>query len=80
MATRSLGLMTAEPPMNVSCFTLAPACQMCIRDRYYAVSKKASAWLEHFGIASAGELPNAIDADTYAAEMCIRDRHRGCNA
>ena len=31
----------------------------------YAVSKKASAWLDHFGITSAGELPNAIDADRY---------------
>ncbi len=39
----------------------------------YAVSKKASAWLSHFGIASAGELPNAIDADQYAANASQRD-------
>lgn len=38
----------------------------------YAVSKKASAWLGHFGIESAGELPNAIDADTYAAQASNR--------
>lgn len=43
------------------------------RPAYYAVSKKASAWLEHFGIASAGELPNAIDADTYAAGASKRN-------
>ena len=39
----------------------------------YAVSKKASAWLDHFGITSAGELPNAIDADRYAANASQRD-------
>lgn len=39
----------------------------------YAVSKKASAWLEHFGIDSAGELPNAIDADAFAAGTSQRD-------
>lgn len=39
----------------------------------YAVSKKASAWLGHFGITSAGELPNAIDADQYAANASQRD-------
>lgn len=38
----------------------------------YAVSKKASAWLGHFGIESAGELPNAIDADAYAARASNR--------
>ena len=38
----------------------------------YAVSKKASAWLGHFGIESAGELPNAIDADAYAAQASNR--------
>lgn len=34
----------------------------------YAVSRKASAWLGHFGIESAGELPNSIDADAYVAQ------------
>lgn len=38
----------------------------------YAVSKKASAWLAHFGMQSAGELPNAIDADVYAARASQR--------
>lgn len=38
----------------------------------YAVSKKASAWLAHFGMQSAGELPNAIDADAYAARASKR--------
>lgn len=39
----------------------------------YAVSKKASAWLDHFGITSAGELPNAINADRYVANASQRD-------
>lgn len=39
----------------------------------YAVSKKASSWLSHFGIESAGELPNAINADEYAAQASDRD-------
>lgn len=39
----------------------------------YAVSKKASDWLAHFGIASAGELPNAIDADAYVAGASARN-------
>ena len=39
----------------------------------YAVSRKASAWLGHFGIESAGELPNSIDADAYAAQASARD-------
>lgn len=43
------------------------------RPTCYAVSKKASAWLGHFGITSAGELPNAIDADRYAANASQRD-------
>ncbi|WP_294359892.1 glycosyltransferase family 4 protein [uncultured Senegalimassilia sp.] len=43
------------------------------RPTCYAVSKKASAWLDHFGITSAGELPNAIDADRYAANASQRD-------
>lgn len=38
----------------------------------YAVSKKASVWLRHFGIESAGELPNAIDADAYTAQASNR--------
>lgn len=41
----------------------------------YAVSKKASAWLDHFGITSAGELPNAIDADRYTSNASQRDFH-----
>lgn len=43
------------------------------RPACYAVSKKASIWLEHFGITSAGELPNAIDADTFVAGASQRD-------
>ncbi len=39
----------------------------------YAVSKKASAWLNHFGIVSAGELPNAIDADAFTAGASQRN-------
>lgn len=41
--------------------------------RYYAVSRKASAWLKHFGIESCGELPNSIDAETYAQAASQRD-------
>ena len=57
---------------------IAPVHAMTILDKLqnptcYAVSKKASAWLSHFGIASAGELPNAIDADQYAANASQRD-------
>lgn len=33
--------------------------------QFYAVSKAASAWLEHFGIQSKGELNNAIDAPAF---------------
>ena len=43
---------------------------------YYAVSKKASRWLGHFGLVSNGELYNSIDADTYlkqASERSFRD-------
>ena len=39
----------------------------------YAVSRKASAWLEHFGIPSRGELSNAIDADEFCALASGRD-------
>ena len=43
---------------------------------YYAVSRKASNWLSHFGVSSLGELHNAIDADEYAAKASDRDfRH-----
>ncbi|MDO5117061.1 MAG: glycosyltransferase family 4 protein [Eggerthellaceae bacterium] len=34
---------------------------------YYGVSEKSCAWLEHFGIASKGIIPNAIDADAFVA-------------
>lgn len=40
---------------------------------YYAVSRKASAWLKHFGIDSCGELPNSIDAEAYAQAASQRD-------
>lgn len=43
------------------------------RPRFFAVSRKASAWLGHFGIASSGELPNAIDADAFASLASERD-------
>ena len=39
----------------------------------FAVSKKASAWLSHFGIASQGEIPNAIDADAFVNQASNRD-------
>ena len=39
----------------------------------FAVSKKASAWLSHFGIASQGEIPNAIDADVFVNQANNRD-------
>lgn len=42
------------------------------RPAFFAVSRKASAWLGHFGISSSGELPNAIDADAFAS--CASDR------
>ena len=42
----------------------------------WAVSKKASAWLAHFGIESHGEIPNSIDADEYAAQASERDFRR----
>ena len=34
---------------------------------FYGVSKRACAWLHHFGITASGVLPNAIDADEFAA-------------
>lgn len=40
--------------------------------RYYAVSKRASAWLEHFGITSSGEIHNAINADEYRGQASTR--------
>ena len=47
----------------------------CLRHpaAFYAVSKKASRWLGHFGISSCGELPNSIDAEAYASEASDRD-------
>lgn len=39
----------------------------------YAVSKKASTWLKHFGITSLGELPNAIHANKFAKRASHRD-------
>lgn len=50
----------------------------CLRHpaAFYAVSKKASRWLGHFGISSHGELPNSIDADAYASEASDRDFRR----
>lgn len=44
--------------------------------RFYAVSRKASAWLSHFGLPSCGELPNSIDADAYAQGASQRDFRR----
>lgn len=55
---------TVEHAMTAIDARQRPAC--------YAVSKKASAWLAHFGMQSAGELPNAIDADAYAARASRR--------
>lgn len=49
------------------------------RPRYYAVSRKASAWLEHFGIASCGELSNSIDADAYCKQASGRDFRKEFN-
>lgn len=50
----------------------------CLRHpaAFYAVSKKASRWLGHFGISSCGELPNSIDADAYASEASDRNFRR----
>lgn len=45
------------------------------RPSCYAVSRKASAWLSHFGITSSGELPNAINADEFAEQSSSRDFH-----
>ena len=49
---------------------------LCHPAAYYAVSKKASRWLGHFGISSCGELPNSIDADASASEASDRDFRR----
>lgn len=59
------GVEAVEHAMTVRCKRRRPHC--------YAVSRKASAWLSHFGIESCGELPNAIDADAYAAGASGRD-------
>lgn len=52
--------------------TLTVRCKRFPAD-YYAVSAKASAWLCHFGIASCGELSNAIDADEFCQCASSRD-------
>lgn len=39
---------------------------------FYGVSKQASSWLGHFGIAASGELSNSIDADEYASNASGR--------
>ena len=39
----------------------------------YGVSKKSSNWLSHFNIQSHGELPNAIDADTFVDSASTRN-------
>ena len=39
---------------------------------YYAVSKKGSAWLRHFGLTSCGELYNSIDADAFRNQASDR--------
>lgn len=51
------GVKTIEHAMTRLCLRYPAA--------YYAVSQKSSAWLNHFGIVSEGELPNSIDADAY---------------
>lgn len=40
---------------------------------FYAVSEKASAWLQHFGITSKGELSNSIDAEEFAGSSSGRN-------
>lgn len=42
---------------------------------FYGVSQQACNWLRHFGIAAGGVLPNAIDADEFAAlaQTCSRN-------
>ena len=64
-AATSKAVEAVEHLMTMRAKRHKPAC--------YAVSKKASAWLSHFGIESHGELPNAIDADAYAAAASARD-------
>lgn len=61
----SKAVEAVEHAMTVRAKRYRPVC--------YAVSRKASAWLGHFGLASAGELPNAIDADAYAGAASGRD-------
>lgn len=62
------GVQTVEHFMTRRCLRHPAA--------FHAVSKKASRWLDHFGIASCGELPNSIDADAYASEASDRDFRR----
>lgn len=40
---------------------------------YYGVSKDASRWLKTFGIASCGEIHNALDASAFVAQASKRD-------
>lgn len=61
----SAGVEAVEHFMTWRAKRYAPRC--------YAVSKKASAWLGHFGIESCGELPNAIDADAFVRQASRRD-------
>lgn len=61
----SVGVEAVEHFMTRRTKRYAPHC--------YAVSKKASAWLGHFGIESCGELPNAIDADAFVRQASKRD-------
>ena len=58
-------LRLIEHAMTASVKRYKPVC--------YAVSKKASEWLSHFGITSQGEIPNAIDAEAFAAKASSRD-------
>lgn len=64
-AAVSKAVEAVEHAMTVRAKRYRPVC--------FAVSKKASAWLGHFGLTSAGELPNAIDADAYADAASGRD-------
>ncbi len=64
-AAVSKAVEAVEHLMTVRAKRYRPVC--------YAVSKKASGWLGHFGLQSSGQLPNAIDADAYASAASERD-------
>lgn len=49
------------------------AAERRFKANYYAVSRKASTWLNHFNIKSCGEFSNAIDADAYVKSASIRN-------